>query len=98
MRRYCIGLILGLALTTGTIFFFQQVAPKSILLKASGKYPIERIVRVLERLGNSQKFQQLQGAIDELLADGLYAEEDREINEVDGKEKKQFKPRPTTVG
>ena len=99
MKRYCIGLIIGLALTAGTAFsIFQKIAPNFVFFKASEKNPIERIVRVLERLDNSKNFQQLQGAIDELLADGLCAEEDREIKELDRKNKQQNMPKPTTIG
>ena len=99
MKRYCIGLIIGLALIAGTAFpFFQKVSSNSVLFNSSGKNLFESIVRVIERLDNSKCFRQLQVAIDELLAECLYTEEDRETKELDRKPKHHCRPKSTDIG
>lgn len=98
MRRLIVGLMIALVLTVGAAFcFFPKAAPHSALSIVSIKNRIESIVKILGRLENSQNSQQLQGAIDRLLADYLVAEDEQEIKEFDRKAKQQTIPRSITL-
>jgi hypothetical protein len=98
LRRLFVGLMILLVLTVGATFYFSpKAAPHSVLSMVSIKNRIESIIKILGRLENSQDSQQLQEAIDRLLADYLIAEEEQEIKEFDRKAKRQTIPRSTSV-
>jgi hypothetical protein len=98
MRRLFIGMMIMLVLVIGSAFYYSpKTPPHSVLSMVFKKIRIERIVKILRRLENSQDSQQLQGAIDRLLADYLIAVEEHEAEEFDRKAKRRTIPRSTTV-